>query len=101
MRFEEGNSLGGRKKGSKNKNKIRIDVYEILKSQEFCPFLEAVNLYRDEKTKSKVKQEILSDLQQYVAPKLKATQISADDGDGLNIFLNCLPSNNVKPNGES
>lgn len=82
--FAKGNKLAagkGRPKGSKDK--FKFDAIKTLGELNFCPFKEAVKLYRDEGTSRTIKQEILSDLQAYVAPRLKAIELSNSEDSGF------------------
>lgn len=76
----------GRPKGSKSA--LRVDALGILSREGFCPFVEAVKLYRKPGTGVTAKVEILNSLQKYIAPTLKALDVSASDGAELNLTLN-------------
>lgn len=81
-----GNRGLGRKKGSKNKNKL--DVKERLDVLGFDILVEMVQLYRDPDTKNETKAKMAGDLLKYVAPQLKAVEHSgdADNPIGLKII---------------
>lgn len=110
--FEKGKSGNptGRPKGSKNK--IRFDVGEILARNECDPFeilariaigdTEALHLTEEQKKyfSIRLRMEAAAELAQYVAPKLKAVEISGDKDSPVNVVFNLdnAANNNVQRN---
>lgn len=83
---------GGVPKNPKNpKKKARLKVQEIMDMLDFKPFEEMISVYRDPKTATKYKVEILIDLCSYIAPKLKHIEIASDNENPFVINLNLQP----------
>jgi hypothetical protein len=97
--FQPGQS--GNPNGRPKKSKYRADVSGKLKSLNFCPFEEMVNLFRDPDTTRREKITICSELGNYVAAKLRSMEIKNEDLDGLNFIVNLgyAPSNKENTNG--
>jgi hypothetical protein len=92
--FKKGQSgnPGGVPKNPKNpKRKARLKVQEILQMLDFKPFEEMVKIYRDPNTKTRYKVEILIDLCNYIAPKLKSVEFTSDNENPFVINLNLQP----------
>jgi hypothetical protein len=74
MPFKEGNNLGGRKKGSKNKATTEIrERFKDLLEDNMDRLQEDLD---DLEPKDRIKAYL--DLAQYVVPKLKSTEITQD-----------------------
>jgi len=67
----------GRPKGAKNK--FKIDASEIFKKQNYNPLIELINLARKKGVTDRIKLEANSELCQYLYPKLKSVEITADE----------------------
>jgi hypothetical protein len=74
MRFEKGNNLGGRKAGSKNK--ITQDIREAFKKL----IEDNINGLQEDidSLDPKDRLRLIIDISQYVIPRLKQTDVSAD-----------------------
>lgn len=87
--FKKGNQAAKGNGKPKTRARHRIDVAQILESEDFCPFREAVRLYRLESTKTYARIEIINSLQKYVAPTLKAVDLSnKSEDDNFQIIIN-------------
>ncbi len=82
---------GGKPNPGKSKKKARLKVQEILDMMDFKPFEEMVNMYRDKATKTRYKVEILIELCNYIAPKLKNVEVSGDKSNPFIININVKP----------
>lgn len=91
VKGQSGNPGGKIKNPNGSRKRARLKVQEILEMLDFKPFEEMVKLYRDEKTKPGQKVEILIDLCNYIAPKLKHVEISSDEENPFIINLNLQP----------
>lgn len=91
MPFVKGQS--GNPAGSMKKYRIRAKVSEILETLNFDPFIEAVKLFRETK-KDQIKCDILIDLCNYIAPKLKHIEVSSDNENPFVLNLNISPRKN-------
>jgi len=80
----------GNPAGSMKKYRIRAKVSEILETLNFDPFIEAVKLFRETK-RDQIKCDILIDLCNYIAPKLKHVEVSSDNENPFVINLNLAP----------
>lgn len=76
--FKPGNCANptGRPKGAKNK--VRLDVADILSKAGFNPFVELVNLARKGED-DRIKLDATKELAGYVAPKLKSIEITSGE----------------------
>lgn len=87
--FKAGNNANpsGRPKGSTNK--IRFDVAKILKDGNYCPFTHLYKIATDETWSKRERTQAACELASYVAPKLKAVEITTDgDNSGFQMILN-------------
>lgn len=77
--IEKGTTLnpGGRPKGSKNK--FKLDASEVFKKQNYNPLIELINLAKRKNISDRIKLEADSELCQYLYPKLKSMEITADE----------------------
>ena len=73
----------GREKGSKNKKTFYVQ--KILEKKGFDPFEALAEIARDENNDLSIRVRCLTELCQYCLPKLKATELSADDLSNLRI----------------
>ena len=87
MPFQPGQSgnLAGRPKGESTR--FRFDVAQILKDRDYSPFETLINLAINGKN-DYVKLNAASELAAYVAPRLKAVEISTDTENPFSITLN-------------
>jgi len=87
--FKPGNNANpsGRPKGAKNK--VRFDVSQILSDLKYCPFTHLYNMANDESWSKRERTQAACELAGYVAPKLKAIEISADEfTEGFQMVFN-------------
>lgn len=70
------------------RQKARLNIKEKLDNLNFDPFLEMVKMYRNPNTKDRYKVEILIDLCNYIAPKLKSVEFVGDPAKPFVINLN-------------
>lgn len=82
---------GGKPKPGHSKKKARLKVQEILDMMDFKPFEEMVRMYRDKATKTRYKVDILIELCNYIAPKLKNVEVSGDRENPFIININVKP----------
>jgi hypothetical protein len=110
--FQPGQSgnPAGRKKGSKNKNDYKKQVWEVCEAVGIDPFevlalIAAGKLEKIDGTPEKItaylRKEAASELCQYLKPKLKAIEISSDDGKALNFYFNTAPGQENEENEEA
>ena len=76
--FKKGQSgnPGGKKKGTKNK--VKFDFLQTCCDEGFNPCLELIKIVRNTKS-DHVRVTACSEIASYVAPKLKAIEISVDE----------------------
>lgn len=74
-----------------SKKKARLKVQEILDLLDFSPFEELVKIARTARSE-KVRCEAIMDLCNYIAPKLRAVEITNESEQPFVINLNFLPS---------
>jgi hypothetical protein len=87
--FKPGNRANpsGRPKGTKNK--VRFDVSEILSNLKYCPFTHLYKIATDESWSKRERTQAACELAGYVAPKLKAIEINADElKEGFSMVFN-------------
>lgn len=77
--FTAGNlaNPAGRPKGSKNK--FKLDAAEVFKKHNYNPLIELINLAKRKDISDRIKLEADSELCQYLYPKLKSVEITADE----------------------
>lgn len=80
----------GLPKGTIKRAKVRVKVQDILADLGFEPFKEAVELFRSTK-KERIKCDLIIDLCNYVAPKLRAVEITQENENPFIITLNLAP----------
>lgn len=86
----------GRPKGAVTKLSIaRLKVIELYEQQNFNPFLELINLYRNAKREN-IKLQALIELCSYAAPKLKHVEMAQDTENPFVINLNMSPKEGDK-----
>jgi hypothetical protein len=87
--FKKGNNAnpGGRPKGAKNK--VKYEVAQILSDLNYCPFTHLYKMAMDENWGDRERTRAACELAGYVAPKLKAIEISSEDfKEGFNMIFN-------------
>jgi hypothetical protein len=87
--FKPGNKANpsGRPKGAKSK--VRFDVAQTLKDLKYCPFTHLYQMATDETWSKRERTQAACELASYVAPKLKAVEISSDSAkEGFQMILN-------------
>lgn len=95
---------GGRKAGTPNKDKAELLtlIRDHIGQPDFHPVLAMAEMAVDKEQPLETRTAMLKEVSQYVAPKLKAIEHSADgDGFGLNLFMQLGPKANGKANGGS
>ena len=90
VKGQSGNPSGLKKDGTPARKSARLKVQEILEMEDFSPFHEMINLFRETK-KERVKADILIELCSYVAPKLKHVEVSSDETNPFIINLQLKP----------
>lgn len=87
VKFKPGNCANpnGRPKGSKTK--LRYEVLAALQELNFDPFKKLVDLALNARSE-RVQCDAASELAQYIAPKLKAVEISADRDSPVQFTIN-------------
>lgn len=106
--FQSGQSgnPSGKKKGTKNKPKINLDVAEILKRKDCNPFevladvanadYQALKLTEEQKQyfSVRLRMEAAAELAQYVAPKLKSIEHKGDQDSPVSVVFNLKNATN-------
>src|SRR3954471_12098370 len=85
----------GLPKGTIKRARVRVKVRDILDDLGFDPFREAVELYRTTK-KERIKCDLIIDLCNYIAPKLRAVEITQENENPFVITLNLAPKKKQK-----
>ena len=77
--FKKGNNLnpGGRPKGSKNK--FKINAVEVFQKKNYNPLIELIKLAKKDNLTDRLRMEANAELCQYLYPKLKSVEITADE----------------------
>lgn len=94
--FKKGNTANpsGRPKGAKTK--IRFDVAQTLKDLNYCPFTHLHKIANDDGWPKRERTQAACELAGYVAPKLKAVELSASDiKEGFQFMFNIKKEENV------
>lgn len=77
----------GRPKGAKGK--VKFEVAQILGDLNYCPFTHLYKMAMDESWSKRERTHAACELAGYVAPKLKAIEISSDDfKEGFSMIFN-------------
>lgn len=95
----KGTKTGGRKAGTPNKDKAELlqQIRDHIGDQEYHPVFAMAEIAVDEEMGNDMRFSAHREVAQYVAPKLKSVEHTADgDGFGLNLFMQLGP----KPNGK-
>jgi hypothetical protein len=98
---EVGNPAG-RPKGSKNK--FKIDASEVFKKHNYNPLIELIKLGQKENLTDRLRMETNAELCQYLYPKLKSVEITADEAlERFQLVFNVgdNASNNVQRDEDS
>jgi len=95
VKGQSGNPKGMPKGTPMKGNKVRVTAKEILDGLGFEPFREAVELFRSTK-KERIKCDLIIDLCNYVAPKLRAIEITQEKDSPFTITLNLAPKKKEK-----
>lgn len=76
----------GRPPGSKEK--IRFNVGQILKENNFDPIYEMIKIARHKDCSLTTRREVCSDLLSYVSPKLKGIEVSIENTEKFKMNMN-------------
>lgn len=90
VKGQSGNPAGSKKGRIIKGCKVRTTAKEILEGLGFEPFKEAVELYRSTK-KERIKADLVIDMCNYVAPKLRAIEFKNDSEQPFVVTLNLAP----------
>lgn len=97
-RFQPGNSGNPKGKPKGTKNKIRFEVAEILARENCDPFKVLAQIalgnieYNNERPiTGYLRKEAAAELCTYVAPKLKAIELSSEQLENFTVMLNYAP----------
>ena len=77
----------GRPKGSKNHRGFNVE--QILKDLKYCPFTHLYKMAMDENWAKRERTQAAIELCGYVAPKLKAVELSATQKENISLMINC------------
>jgi hypothetical protein len=92
-----GRKTGGRAKGTPNKDKAELLqlIRDHVGDQEFHPVLAMAEIAVSDDYGVETRTAMLKEVSQYVAPKLKAVEHSADtDGFGLTLHMDLAGKSN-------
>lgn len=77
--FEKGKAPPGAGRPKGVKNRFRLDAAEVFKKNNYNPLIELITLAKRKDITDRIKLEADSELCQYLYPKLKAMEITADE----------------------
>ena len=98
----KGTKTGGRKAGTPNKDKAELlqQIRDHIGDQDYHPVFAMAEIAVDEKMGNDMRFSAHREVAQYVAPKLKSVEHTADvDGLGLNLHMSLGPPPKKKGNG--
>lgn len=101
IHFGKGNGASkgfGRPKGSKTK--LRWDVQVICEEQGFNPFEKLIDIAKNSKS-SLAQFNAAAELASYIAPKLKAVEVSAENAIPFLLNLNLWKQENTNGSSET
>jgi len=84
----------GRPKGSKKHSGFNVE--QILKDLNYCPFTHLYKMATDENWAKRERTQAAIELCGYVAPKLKAMELSATQKEHISVMINCNNENDTE-----
>ena len=85
---KEGNKTGGRQKGTPNKNSMA--ARELLDKLGCNPLEGLAEIASDEKNPIEIRTRAYSELAQYIAPKLRAMELTGAGGGALEVNVSAV-----------
>lgn len=88
-KFEKGDRGNPRGRPVGSKTNRGFNVEQILKELKYCPFTHLYKMATDENWAKRERTQAAIELCGYVAPKLKAVELSATQKENISLMINC------------